>query len=180
MTLYTSETTLGLWQEAIKQAEDRCSIALQQELEAYLVSLLTRYTNKPEVVKQVFATAYLKAMQLHERGRYVSLQDVGDQCLLFSGLFPHSADKRHVKLTYYVDLGRTAYATISQQADDLFGALALQFVVLTDVLQSIPAKSDLLPLEAYEQWSELGSQRALKMLKEYADNNVIPLRHLKK
>ena len=82
MALMIRETSLIQWHEVVKMAEDRCSIMLNEDLEAYLISLLMRYSNKPEVAQQVFAKAYLEALQQHERQRSVSLQNVGDQCLL--------------------------------------------------------------------------------------------------
>jgi hypothetical protein len=176
MSLVTSQTSLVLWQDVIKHAENRCSISLKEELETYLVSLLIRYTNKPEVAKQIFATAFLEALQLRERERNTSLQHVGDQCLLYAGLFPHAAEKRHVKIGYFVDLGRAAYANVSR--NDLYSSLALQFVVLMDVLQSIPQYSELLPLEAYEQWDDVGSHRALKILQSYT--RVGPVKNIKR
>ncbi|OGT38446.1 MAG: hypothetical protein A3F11_09970 [Gammaproteobacteria bacterium RIFCSPHIGHO2_12_FULL_37_14] len=167
MDLLTSTTSLVLWQEVVKHAENRCCITLKRELETYLISLLMRYTNQPDVAKQIAATAFLNALHLSETERHVSLQRVGDQCLIFTGLFPRLAEKRLVKINYFVDLGRSAYSAISHKTNDLYGSLALQFVVLMDVLQSIRPHSDLLPFEAYEQWNELGSQRALQALKKY-------------
>lgn len=167
MTLLTSKTPVILWHEVIKNAEDRCSITLNEELEAYLISLLIRYTDKPEVAQQIFAKAFLSALQQGVKQRALSLQTVGDQCLLYAGLFPRHAEKRTVKITYFVDLGRAAYSNISNTTNDLYWSLALQFVVLTDVLQSIRQPSDLLPLEAYEQWSQLGSKRAFNILQTY-------------
>lgn len=174
MQLMTGKSPLALWQDVVKLAENRCSIKLQVELEAYLVSLLIRYSDKPEVAQQVFATTFLEAMQAKERQRNFSLQNVGDQCLLFAGLFPRAAQRKQVKINYFVDLGRSAYANISQTANDLYWSLAIQFVALMDVLQSIRCDPDLLPLEAYEQWNDLDSQRALQILKEYAHG--IPLK----
>ena len=101
------------------------------------------------------------------------MKEVGDHCLLFAGLFPRAAEKRLVKISYFVGLGQGAYSTISQCTDDLYGLLALQFVVLTDVLQSIRQGYDLLPLEAYEQWNDTGSQRALRILQEYTKSTPI-------
>lgn len=158
----------------IKFAEDRCSVMLKEEIETYLVLLLNRYTNKPEMVKQILATTFLEALNRKDKERELSLQYVGDQCLLFAGLFPRRAEKRHVKVGYFVDLGRTAYHSISTKTNDIYSSLAMQFVVLMDVLQSIRQYPDLLPLEAYQQWDELGSQRALKILKEYS--KAIPLK----
>lgn len=167
MGLMTDETPIILWQDVIKDAEDRCAIYLKNDIEAYLVTLLLRYTNKPEVVKQVIATTFLRAQQLGREERYITLQQVGDQCLLFAGLFPQSAHKKQVKISYFVDMGRSAYAAISNQTNDLHALLALQFVAMIDVLQSIRYYSDLLPLEAYEQWADVGSQRAFRFLQEY-------------
>lgn len=178
MNLLTNKSSLILWHEVVRGAEIRCSVALHDELRAYLISLLIRYSNKPEVVKQIFATAFLKAMQSREIERHASLQHVGDQCLIFAGLFPHVAEKRNVKISYFVDLGRSAYSGISRKTNDLFSSLAIQFVVLMDVLQSIRPTPDLLPLEAYDQWNEVGSQRALQLLREYTEGT--PIKHLKR
>lgn len=167
MTLLINRNPVILWQGVVRHAEDRCSILLKEELESYLISLLIRYTNKPDIVRQIFATTYLEAFQQRTNERQYSLQHVGDGCLLFAGLFPHSAEKKHVKINYFVDLGRSAYAAISKEADDLHWSLALQFVSLMDVLQSIRPTSDLMPLEAYEQWETLGSRRALQILQAY-------------
>jgi hypothetical protein len=175
MNLLTNSNTQALWQDVIKQAEHQCAIRLQGALESYLISLLMRYTNKPEIVKQIVAIDFLT--EISNKKDRDKLQDVGDQCLLFAGLFPGAAEKRLVKVSYFVGLGQGAYATISQCADDLFNLLALEFVDLMDVLQSIrQGYDDLLPLSAYEQWNDVGSQRALKVLQAYS--NAIPLKKI--
>lgn len=157
-----------LWQEVVRDAEKECAVILESALENYLISLLYRYIDKPDVVRNVFATAFLQAMQQQTHQRHHSLQQVGDQCLILTGLFPRIANRRCVKIRYFVDLGQAAYAAISNSTnDDLYNALALRFVLLMDVLQSIRQFHDLLPLEAYEQWHELGSQRAFRILQSY-------------
>ena len=95
------------------------------------------------------------------------MQMVGDECLIFAGLFPRQAEKKQVKINYFVDLGRAAYLAVSKKANDLYGSLSVHFVVLMDVLQSIRSHHDLMPLEAYEQWERVGSQRAYRILREY-------------
>ncbi len=167
MALITQDTSLKLWQEAVREAEQLCKVSLNNQLETYLVSLLIRHTNCPEILKKILATSFLEALDLPMHERAFSLQRVGDQCLLLAGLFPKIAEKKHVKLSYFVDLGRSAYATISLQARDLYWSLACQFVALMDVLQSIRG-NDMLPLEAYDQWQSVGSKRALKILESYS------------
>jgi hypothetical protein len=167
MNLLTNTSSVALWQETIRDAQQACAVTLKSELEAYLVYLLIHYTNKPDLAKQVMAIKFLESLQLHKERRLILLQEVGDQCLLLTGLFPHIVVKRHVKINYFVGLGQAAYANVSKKATDLYHSLAMHFIVLMDVLQSIRQCSDLLPLQAYEQWSELGSQRAFKVLQNY-------------
>lgn len=171
MAIITNESALILWRDAIQQAENRCAVKLNHELEAYLISVLMHYTDKPEIAKQVFAKAFLDAMQTRDRERVMALKQVGDQCLIYAGLYPQAAERKLVKVTYFVDLGRSAYATLSMTANDLFWRLAYQFVSLMDVLQSIREVPDLLPIDAYEQWEMLGSQRALQILQQYSKGN---------
>lgn len=172
--LISSHDALTLWHKVVQQAENACAISLDQEVEIYLTCLLIRYTNKPDIAKQILADAFLKALQKQTFERQLSLQHVGDQCLLLAGLFPRAAQKKRVNIKYFVDLGRSAYGSISHTTNDLYASLAFQFVPLMDILQSIRHPSDLMPLEAYEQWHTLGSKRALKFLQEYTD--ALPLK----
>lgn len=93
MSLLTNTTPVALWQDVIKSAELRCAINLKQELETYLIHLMIRFTDKPELSQQIMAADYLEALQLKDNARAISLQHVGDQCLLFAGLFPQLAEK---------------------------------------------------------------------------------------
>lgn len=168
MSLLTNENQTALWRDVIKHAEQKCAVTLKSDLEAYLVTLMIRYTNQPEVARQVLATALLEALDKRKSERGLLLQQVGDQCLLFAGLFPQITAKKHVKINYFVDMGRLAYGAISHGASDLFGSLAFQFVLLMDVLQSIRPENTLMPIEAYEQWESLGSRRAFNALQQYS------------
>jgi hypothetical protein len=176
MDLITANSSPILWHDLIKQAEDKCAITLKSELESYLVSLLMRYTAHQGPISTIFATAFLESIKLQPHERQMALQQIGDQCLLFTGLFPKLAEKRHVKISYFVEIGRTAYSANSFQINDLFNSLSQQFVKLMDVLQPTRSSSDLLlPIEAYEQWVNLGSKRALRILQTYT--KVIPFRN---
>lgn len=173
MSLLIANTDLVLWQDLVKKAEESCHINLEKNLEAYLVSLLIRYVDKPQVVKQLFAKAFLQALALERHARDHALREIGDKCLIYSGLFPKSAHKKQVTISYFVHLGQSAYAHVSKAASDIYQLLASQFVILMDILQSIRAQPDMLPLEAYEQWTEVGSRRALHILQTYTKGGPI-------
>lgn len=173
MSLLTERSSTLLWQRVLQEAQTSCSVRLEHELELYLVSLLIRHTNQPSIAKQVFATAFLDAMQREDNQRNHSLQQVGDQCLLYAGLFPKAVTRRLVKIDYFVNLGRSAYAAVSGHAGELYTELAMEFVLLMDVLQSI-RQDQLTPWEAHEQWTLVGSQRALQTLNSYC-GVILPL-----
>jgi len=177
MKLLVSATPVSLWQEVIHEAEATCDITLQDELEAYLTLLLVRYTTKSDISQNLMAPKFLQGIECNKKERELALQSVGDNCLIFSGFFPGIAEKRLVKISYFTNMGRTAYATISEKQSDIYSSLSEHFISLMDVLQSVRIYShqypDLLPIQAYDLWNETGSQRALKVLKQYT--NATPL-----
>ncbi len=175
--LLHSNTSTALWYEIIYEAENSCEITLKQELEWYLIGLLIRFTANPQIVKQIMAIDFLQGLKLAKHQREVVLQDVGDKCLIFSGLFPANSEKRLVKPSYFVNLGQSAYLNISKNTNDIYALLSDEFVALMDILQTIRCYSkdypDLLPIKAYELWKETGSRRAFSVLQQYT--SAIPL-----
>jgi len=180
MSIVTGTTTTALWHEIVHEAEQSCAVTLKEEIESYLVFLLMRYINKPEFVKQIMALEFLRGTQEISAQQKVILQEVGDKCLLFAGLFPSIAESRLVRLSYFVKIGQAAYVQVSKKSNDLYDHLSHQFVPLMDILQSIRHYTkncpNLLPLEAYELWNDTGSQRAYAILKQYTQQTgAVPI-----
>ncbi|MCD6038866.1 MAG: hypothetical protein K0S27_266 [Gammaproteobacteria bacterium] len=171
MNILVNSTAVALWYEIIHEAEKSCAITLNKEIESYLVFLMMRYLTQPEVVKHIMAHEFLAGMQSSAAQRQLALQGVGDKCLLFAGLFPNLAEKRLVKISYFVQLGQSAYNVLARSRHDIYALLGKQFVTLMDILQSVRQHTygcpDLLPLQAYDLWNETGSRRAFSILKQY-------------
>ena len=129
------------------------------------------------MLARVLALDYLNNTATDGRTRNERLRDVGDQCLLFSGLFPKQAERRLVKVSYFVDLGRSAYQQLSdasgQEASEIYAGLSKDFVPLMDILQTMRELkgnySNLTPLHAFELWNDTGSQHAYKIIQAYTD-----------
>lgn len=174
MQVLHNSTTTALWHDIIREAETQCNIQLKEELQSYLVFLMMRYTSRPDIANHVVAIDFLSGLGYKLSQKQQALQEVGDKCLIYSGLFPKRAQKRLVQLSYFVNLGQSSYANVSRIHNDLYARLAMQFVSLMDVLQALRVYSgkypDLLPLEAYDLWNETGSQRALNVLKKYTSS----------
>lgn len=176
LILHPNETTQ--WHALVHDACNACNINISEDLESYLVFLLMRSTNKPEITQKIVALDFLESSHKIGKQKETSLQEVGDTCLLFSGLFPALARKRRVKINYYVSIGQTAYAHLSNNFDNSFAALfahlSNSFIQLMDILQSMrQINTAELPLDAIlanDIFEATGSSNALNIIKQYTLN----------
>ena len=174
------------WQKLVSDAETLNGVKLNEELESYLVFTLMRFTQRPEMVARVMALDYLEAMLQAGSISHEQMRDVGDQCLLLAGLFPQRAQKRRVKVSYYVDLGRSAYQHISESLANmatLYAHLATEFIPAMDTLQAIRVlggQQVLDPMMAFELWQDTGSVQARGCLSQATDTVPIVSKHMGK
>jgi hypothetical protein len=166
------------WHSLVQEAQSHSGVSLDEDLESYLVFLLMRYTQKPELAAKILAIEYLRGATSMGTHRREQMRDVGDQCLLYSGLFPRRAERRRVRVSYYVDLGRSAYhdaaEAVPTKVSDMFFNLAESFVQMMDTLQAMRRVSKhsqptLDPLNAVELWQDTRSQGARQVLADITD-----------
>ena len=176
LVLHTNPT--AQWHALVNEAQAAADCQLDQELESYLVFVLMRFADRPELAARIFALDFLKGTLAAGHVRQTRLRDVGDQCLLYSGLFPEQAEQRHVSVNYFVDLGRTAYqelaALLEHGSAAMFAQLASGFVSLMDVLLAMRELGDrapaLAPLKMLELGERTGSRYAGNVLRARVDN----------
>lgn len=179
----TKDTAIAQWYELIKEAENRAEQAVEEDLEYYLVQMLQHFIDKPDIVSSIIALDYLIANDAVDTSRQQLLQDVGDKCLLFSGLFPEQAERRRVPVSYFVGLGEAAYYSVAsfnqehKAVAELYQSLGEHFVELMDVLLTVrQMNQDSNPiniLQAEELWRKTGSKEALKIVKRYTDGFLV-------
>ena len=173
-------TATQQWRDLVREAIDYNGVTLDEELESYLVFLLMRYMQETSLTSKVMALEYLRGLQGPGSQRNECMRDVGDQCLLFSGLYPKLAQRRQVKISYYVKLGRSAYASLSDLTQsaiaNMYSHLAESFVSLMDTLQAMRCMNDasmqLEPILAYELWQDTNSQQARRVLMPHERTGV--------
>jgi hypothetical protein len=163
---------LAQWHSLVHDAELDYGCKLDENMQSYLVFTLMRFARNQHLNSKALAIDYLNSHHLPQNLRSEQLRDIGDQCLLVSGLYPQTAEKRQVGAGYYVDLGRTAYhhiSTLTQQGiAELYQQLSESFILLMDLLLTIRQYSTpaIQPLAAMELWQKTGSQVALKQISE--------------
>lgn len=161
-------TSTAQWHSLVNEAQTACKVSLNEELESYLVFLLMRFVSRPEMAASVLALQYLEGAASGGRVRDDRMRDVGDQCLLFCGLFPRRAERRRVRVSYFVQLGRSAFNMLAQTATagaGLYAQVTSGFVPMMDVLQATrAAEPPIGPLAAQELWMDTGSESARQAL----------------
>ena len=96
-------TAVAQWQALVKDAESSSNLRLNNELESYLVFLLGRFNQRPDIANCILAKEYLVGLTKGFAGQRDCLREVGDKCLLFAGFFPEQAEKRQVKIKYFIE-----------------------------------------------------------------------------
>lgn len=177
--LMLEPTAAAQWKTLVSEAESACHRDLGAELQSYLVFMLMRFAVRPELAAAVIATEYLRGTQSAGGVRAARLRDVGDQCLLYSGLFPHRAERKLVRVSYFVEMGRSAYGELAhslvRHGADMYIRLSAAFVVLMEVLQAMRALggTPLGPLHGLELWHDTGSRYALQELTSVSDKTPV-------
>lgn len=173
--IVAASTSTNQWQNLVVEAGKSCNIVLSEELESYLVFLLMRFIDSPQMAHKVMGAEFLTSINRSGSLRPLALRDVGDQCLLYSGLFPGRAIRRRVRVSYYVNIGKSAYSSLANTGkfsdSGLFATLADKFVCLMDILQSMREINNPLPvldpITAEEIWHDTGSDHALQSLQKF-------------
>jgi len=160
-------TAAAQWRSLVRRAGAACDTRLDEAVEAYLVFMLMRFSDRTGVGGRALALEFLVALQQSVQSAAPRLRDTGDECLLVCGLFPQRVRRRRVPLSYYVELGRGAYGTLASHGvaseTEPFDALASEFVVIMELLQAMrgdDASNDLSAVEAAELARRTGSRRA--------------------
>lgn len=125
--LILQPTTTAHWHTLIQDAQTSRAMTLSEDLESYLVHLLMRFTDRTQFAHSVLAIDFLEGDKFKE---------VGDKCLLLSGLFPKRAQGKNVGEQYFVNLGQCAYEQTAFEGIPLYQSLSEEFLALMHVLRA--------------------------------------------
>ena len=94
------ETIMGQWFDLMRMAQAQSASYLREDVESYLVLLLMRFTERPELASVVLAEDYLHATQSSGRVQHEKMRDVADGCLLHAGFYPERSERKNVSPEY--------------------------------------------------------------------------------
>lgn len=179
--LILEPTAVAQWQKLVKEAQQACDLNIDETLESYLVFMLMRFATQPHCTARIMAEGFISSQGLQGAERIERLREVGDHCLLFSGLFPHLAERRSVQISYFVGIGRSSYRQLADVMDRgwarVYGNLSDAFVALMDVLHAMRGLGGeplLTHIQAQELWQETGSQRCYRQVCTDGRSSLFP------
>jgi hypothetical protein len=124
--------------EVILIAEERASINLEHEVEAFVVHTFARYMEQPNIPTDAVAIQLMESMQLTGDIRRRQLQKIAEECILIDGLELNK--RRWPSNSYFCDMGKLAleYRAYSSRPPELFyEKIAHQFNTISRVLHNV-------------------------------------------
>ncbi|EKD41874.1 MAG: hypothetical protein ACD_73C00473G0002 [uncultured bacterium] len=175
------------FQEQVIAAVDHQHIKLSEEVEFYLVNLLTSFTDTEKLFCQsemgeredkALAIQFLEAAASKPSQKFSMLKNLGDLSLYMSGFFSENLIKKLTGRDYYKNMGSMAYSTLSNMVfidrqtnlKSLFDEMACKFSSLIDVVSEVAdataLNNDQNILKLYEKWQTTGSDTVLRLLNQ--------------
>ncbi len=112
----------------------------------------------------------------------VALKRLGDVCMVVTGFFPDSLNRKIIDIDYYAGMGGAAYGQLSQwstSGSPVFKELSARFREFSNVLGEMSERSGLQTntelLRLYERWVYSGSERLKEKLAEQGIESPVRL-----
>ncbi len=163
------------WRALLTEAQHVARRYLPPLVDDYVIRLLYRAVGQPNRQVGEDARAVLERMAREDALHQIDFGTIGDQSLIFGGLFPEQAIAKGIPLAYFIQAGSNAYREYASLANDparraLYSALADHFVASIDALHTLRDLQQNSPcidaLNAYQLWTETGSTYAWHVLRQ--------------
>lgn len=122
---------------AVKETQADTGLELPESIESYVVVLLAHHMDRPDFLPEhSFAEAYLKL----KRPANYSAKELGDACLMVSGVFKNYGKSHGLTREYYQNIGISCYDMVSRTLhQELFYSLSVHFCFVSDFIQLVTA-----------------------------------------
>ena len=193
---YTS--VAAYFHEQVVAARTDQGLAATQPAEFYVVTMLESFTHADTFYRvdesgkrdlEALAGILLKACDETTPGKQLNhYRRLGDLALYLAGIFADSLRRTSVGLSYYIQMGQAAYATLAHHGQntnealrDIFGELSQTFTAWVEVLRQLgedfgfASRAHALETsELFERWQNAPRQRALELSGELLKRGVMP------
>lgn len=161
--------------ELVTETFEELKIQTYPHVKKYIVDLLEYYLDAKNLEEShaTLAEMYLTAHNLPHIQKLNLLKKLADRTLYLSGFFADSFQRKIIDIDYYIEMGCTAYGSLSKSVSDdisakTYSTIGLRFVDFVDVLNSVSDKSlfnkEESLLRTYEKYLKTGSEYAKSKL----------------
>jgi hypothetical protein len=174
-------TAKDFFSSELRAVMEKRRLGAKKESFNYLVELLIRFihtntlfaqSNDGKLAENFLVGLYSEYVNGNAETKRQALQRLGDVCLMVTGFFPDSLNRKLVDVDYYSGMGGAAYGELSRllTGSAFFLELSVKFRAFSNVLAEISERSGLHSngdlLRMYERWNLSGSERLKELLAE--------------
>ena len=164
------------FQEKITAAQAKNNIAIDTDVEFYLITLLCDFIqpSSPHLLQldKPLALFLKETLEAPPHEQTLRFKILGDLSLYVSGYFQESFNRRVIDVDYYITVGSIAYRTaatrVGNSSRHVYEKLSQNFAALVELVAEvavIPTQTHAVDILAtYDRWTRSNSQRLLRML----------------
>ncbi|MEM7647234.1 MAG: hypothetical protein AAF203_10010, partial [Pseudomonadota bacterium] len=121
--------------------------------------------------RKTMAEMLLTAGQSNAQKRFELLKRLGDSSLYISGFFSDSFQRKIIDVDYYVDMGKMAFESLSQDVDEdtfarVYRELSIHFLGLVDVLSLMSQKAKMMDEENILRMMDVYAKTGSSLMEE--------------
>lgn len=167
----------------LRSVLDKRQISIQGDAFEYLVTLMVRFMEtdtffarsaEGKLEDNYLLKLYSEYVTGTPEVRRQALKRLGDVCLMVTGFFSDSLNRKLVDVGYYFGMGGAAYWHLAQQVvpgpNAMFQELSVKFKTVSNVLNEMSDRSGLQNnkdlLRIYERWLQTKSDHLKEILSE--------------
>lgn len=169
------------FRDQIRSAVKDQNIQFSEDIEFYLVNLLTQFiATSPDFLETPLALKYKNALEAPSKLKPYLYKSMGDDSLYIAGFFGNSFNRKVYDIEYFISMGGTAYRQLSRiihkkstkeyGCPEVFETLSRNFSSIVETLTILSNKLDsrFVPnvLSLYERWEKSGHNYLYEKLVE--------------
>lgn len=181
---------------AVTKARHNQGLDATDAAEFYVVSVLESFADADQLfgvdeegnrIDEALAISLSKAVESHRHEKINRFRELGDRSLFISGFFADSLRRRPVGVTYYIDMGQGAYASLAglmrirggNAFREIYAELAERFGQWVEVLREVSEQvqvarptTDAQTAELYGRWTR--GRHSTELMLELLSRGAMP------
>lgn len=170
--------------DLLLEAADRSKADVSPLALNYVASVLVQFHETARLFMQkgvklpVLSDMLSEALEADLYRRVTLLRQLGDTSLMVSGYFPEAVRRRTMNLSYYYQMGGTAYSRLSDltESENVFDELSGGFVRLAELISEVSASLKVDHLSISQLLDFYANSRSETALKKLRDVGVVPIK----